>query len=267
MPKECLPVRVSLVPFLPLGTSVLLLRAAFWVYGHLEDRLAPGLEFAQHTYEAVLARTVAPGCRWLDLGCGHQLLPLWRRASEQALVARVGLMIGLDPECDALRKHASITTRVVGDGSFLPFADGAFDFVTANLVVEHLANPLDQFREVHRVLRPGGLFVFHTPNRRGHNTVIARMVPERLKTIGVRVLEGRPPEDRFRTYYRANTRPVIDRLAGDAGFRVTTFDFVPTSAMFAVVAPLAALELLWIRLTMKWLPELRSSLIVTLERQ
>ncbi len=242
-------------------------RMLFLVYRYLERVLAPGLEFAPNRYEAFLARTVAQGCRWLDVGCGHQLLPSWRRGGEQALVRKAALMVGVDPEVGALRMHTAISDRVAGDAAFLPFGDGTFDLVTANWVVEHLASPLDQFREVHRVLRLGGRFVFNTPNRRGHFVAIARMMPERLKAIGVRLLDGRVEDDRFRTFYRANSKPEISRLAEVSGFRVVNVEFVPTAAVFALVPPLAVFELLWIRLTMDWLHELRTAMIVTLERQ
>jgi ubiquinone/menaquinone biosynthesis C-methylase UbiE len=241
-------------------------RVLLQIYQRLERLLAPGLEFSQTKYEALLARGVAPGCRWLDLGCGHQLLPAWRRDAEQVLVARACLIVGVDPQIEALRQHKTIAARVVGDGSSLPFPNEAFDLVTANSVVEHLAHPLDPFREVHRVLRPGGLFVLHTPNRRAHCAFIARMMPERVKAIGVRLLDGRADQDRFRAFYRANSKHEIGLLAARSGLRVVSVDFIPTTAMFAVVAPLAALELLWIRLTMRWLPALRSNLIVILER-
>jgi len=229
--------------------------------------LAPHLEFNQQRYEAFLVRAVAPGCRWLDLGCGHQLLPSWRRDGEEALVARAGLLVGLDPVLEALRSHRTITARAQGVASCLPFANEAFDIVTANMVVEHLSNPVEPFREVQRVLRPAGRFVFHTPNLWGHPTIIARVMPERLKAVGVGLLDGRAEEDRFRTYYRANSKERIRVLAERCGFRVVSMEFIPTSAIFALAPPLAALELLWIGITMKWLPELRSNLIVTLERQ
>ncbi len=237
------------------------------VYWRLERLLAPRLEYSQRQYETALTRTVAQGCRWLDLGCGHQLLPSWRRDGEEALVTRAALMVGVDPVIAALHQHRTIPLRAAGDASYLPFAKGAFDLVTANMVVEHLANPLEQFREVRRVLRPGGRFVFHTPNRRGHATILARLMPEWLKALGVALLEGRAEEDRFRTYYRANSQAQIRFLAERCGFRVVNVEFIATTALFALAAPLAALELLWIRITMRWFPDLRSNLIVTLERQ
>lgn len=46
----------------------------------------------------------------------------------------------------------------------LPFADGSFDCVISFQVIEHIRRDVDFVREVHRVLRPGGLFVVTTPN-------------------------------------------------------------------------------------------------------
>jgi SAM-dependent methyltransferase len=47
----------------------------------------------------------------------------------------------------------------------LTFADGRFDLVTSSHVMEHVADPARAFREIHRVLRPGGRYVFSVPIR------------------------------------------------------------------------------------------------------
>lgn len=46
----------------------------------------------------------------------------------------------------------------------LPFPDNHFDLVTMTEVLEHIENPRHAIREVQRVLKPGGLAVFSTPN-------------------------------------------------------------------------------------------------------
>ena len=58
------------------------------------------------------------------------------------------------------------TDFVRSDLNFDPFpvADASFDLVTAFQILEHLENPFFVMREVKRILRKGGLFVFSVPN-------------------------------------------------------------------------------------------------------
>jgi SAM-dependent methyltransferase len=236
-------------------------------YWALERRLAPGVRFAQMDYEDALTEAVAPGARWLDLGCGHQLLYPWRREHERGLLARSAAVVGMDPETEALKQHPSISLRVAGSVDALPFRDEAFDLVTANMVVEHLADPAAQFREIRRVLAPGGRFLFHTPNGTGYPTLLARAVPDALRGMAARVLERRPAADRFPTFYRANTPRRIARLAHEAGLAVEAVALTRSTAMFWFALPVAAVELLWLRL-LAWrrLAALRPNLIASLRR-
>jgi len=48
---------------------------------------------------------------------------------------------------------------------FLPFADVSFDVVTCVDVLEHVSDLHQTLQEIHRVLKPGGLFCFDTINR------------------------------------------------------------------------------------------------------
>jgi len=59
-----------------------------------------------------------------------------------------------------------LTTLQVASADVLPFADARFDFVTAIDVIEHLDpdTAAHCVAEVHRVLRPGGVAFFATPN-------------------------------------------------------------------------------------------------------
>ena len=47
----------------------------------------------------------------------------------------------------------------------LPFEDESFDVVTCVVSVDYLIHPLDVFREVNRVLKPGGKFILSQSNR------------------------------------------------------------------------------------------------------
>lgn len=246
-----------------MGLKARLLRLYWW----LEARVAPGLQYAQSDFEKFLFENVREGDFWLDVGCGHTLLPEWRQSAEQQLVARPSAIVGLDPEHAALKMHGSIRLRICGDAGRLPFANEVFDVVTANMVIEHLSEPETQFAEISRVLRPGGRFVFHTPNYRGYPTALARLVPDRLRAVAQRLIEGRPSEDRFPTFYRANDPAAIRRICQKCGLVLEKIELVRSTAMFWMVAPIAFVELLFLRiLGSERLASLRPNLIAVLTK-
>jgi SAM-dependent methyltransferase len=46
----------------------------------------------------------------------------------------------------------------------LPYSDGEFDAAVATELIEHIENPWFLIREMHRIIRPGGVAVISTPN-------------------------------------------------------------------------------------------------------
>lgn len=239
----------------------------FKIYWKIERVIAPTLKFSQSVYGDVLRSYVNPDTRWLDLGCGRKILPEWLAEEEKRLVENCKLIVGLDYDLDSLKNHSGLSRRVRGSIASLPFRSNSFTLVTANMVVEHLDNPQEQFREVNRVLKPGGLFIFHTPNARGYGTMMARMVPEIFKSKLIYLLDGRKEEDVFETHYKANTVKDIEQLARTTGFEIVNIRMLVTNALFAVIPPLAIPELIWIRILMtKPFRSLRTNIITILKR-
>jgi ubiquinone/menaquinone biosynthesis C-methylase UbiE len=237
------------------------------IYWRMRSRVAPKLKFAQELYEDALKAEVNLETTWLDLGCGHHVLPLWRGEQEKALVSGCRMIVGMDYDLPSLVKHRSISHRVRGDISRLPFPDNYFNLVTANMVVEHLSDPEVQFREIHRILKPGGTFLFHTPNAHGYPALLTRMVPDRLKYKLVFLLDGRNEGDVFETHYAANTRKKIASLAASAGFEVAKIRMIVSDAVFSHVPPIALTELVSIRLLMTGpLRPLRTNIIASLRK-
>jgi len=241
--------------------------ASYALYHRVRRHLAPRLVYSQRLYEDAIAQHVGADTRWVDLGCGHQVLPAWREDAERALVERASLVVGLDADAPSLRKHRTIRRLAQGDISALPFAAESFDLVTLNMVVEHLDRPEVQFAEVERVLRPGGTLLLHTPNALGYLTLVNRLVPHGASRRLARIFDGRGAGDVFPAYYRANSPHRLQRLAGRTGLTLETARLVTSSAAFVVLPPLMLLELLWIRLLMtKPLRPLRTNLIAVLRK-
>lgn len=75
---------------------------------------------------------------------------------------------GLGMNAEELDANAGLQERVVHDLNSdprLPWPDARFDAVICTVSVEYLVRPVEVFREVRRVLRPGGRFVITFSNR------------------------------------------------------------------------------------------------------
>ena len=143
---------------------------------------------------------------------------------QRGIAARAALLIGADID-DGIRRHQLLSSRVYASGAQLPFAAASFDLVTCNMVVEHCEDPASVLGEVHRILTPGGRFLFHTPNYLYYLIFIASLTPDRLKAWIVWKLEGRQGCDLFPTFYRMNTERAIARQAAGTGFEVEQIVF------------------------------------------
>lgn len=65
-----------------------------------------------------------------------------------------------------LRARVPGATVVEADASALPFAADSFEVAVSSDLIEHLDAVDEHLSEVARVLRPGGLYLLKTPNRR-----------------------------------------------------------------------------------------------------
>lgn len=99
----------------------------------------------------------------LDVGCGAGFL--------SNAMAKQGFQVtGVDLSQESLNvAHRHDTTGSVhykaADAYHLPFPDATFDAVTAMDFLEHVEDPKRVIAEISRVLKPQGLFFFHTFNR------------------------------------------------------------------------------------------------------
>ena len=111
----------------------------------------------------------------------------------------------------------------VSDAGDIPYDDSLFDLVFSNNVLEHLAEPAAVFKEVTRVLKPGGLYLFKTPNKWHYVPTIARLTSHGFHQ-SVNRWRGREIADVFPTLYRANTKSGVQGLAATTGFEVVSIE-------------------------------------------
>jgi SAM-dependent methyltransferase len=192
--------------------------------------MRPGWQTSGDQLEAMVRGYVTPAARVLDLGCG-------RGGVVELIRDDVGLAAGLDPDSPSLESHRASGMPILrGVGEHLPFAGGSFDLVVSVWVLEHLKEPSTVFREVRRVLRPGGHFIFLTPNLRNPLLVLNR-IGKALPVVQTRLVSrfyGRREADTFPVQYRANTVGGLRRLAEASGLEVVELRVVPDPTYLAV---------------------------------
>jgi len=239
----------------------------FAFYRKAQALIAPNLKFSQDIYEEVLGQIEKSESCWLDLGCGHRLLPPWRPEQEKGLLAAAKFIVGLDYDYESLMKHQSIKNKIRGDIAHLPFTDDSFDLITANMVFEHLGDPETKLLEILRILKPGGKLVFHTPNVWSHVSLASKLMPERLKIQLIYMLGGRKEEDIFPTFYRINSVKTITKTASAVGFEIDNIRLITSSAQLVALPPLLVVELLYLRLLLtNWFKPIRTNIIAILKK-
>lgn len=161
---------------------------------------------------------LTPQSSILDLGAGAGIV---QQMDFRGLARRI-CGIDMDPR---VTENPLLDEGRVADANSIPYEDNMFDLVFSDNMLEHLDTPIKVFREVARVLKPGGVFLFKTPNRRHYMPTIARMTPHYFHEY-INRLRGREDVDTFPTRYQVNTRGDVQRLALAAGMKVAQLELI-----------------------------------------
>jgi SAM-dependent methyltransferase len=186
----------------------------------------PGWRPATEVYSDLAQSAIRSKSRCLDLGCG-------RGGLVEQLQHPRSQSVGLDPDFLSLTEHRLAADRdplprVAALTERLPFKESSFDIVFASWVLEHLSRPEMCFQQIGHVLKPGGVFLFITPNRRHPLVSLNRSIGRLAGIQGALVgkLYDRDQADTFPAYYRANTPNELDRLAQVGSMTLTHLEAV-----------------------------------------
>jgi SAM-dependent methyltransferase len=165
-----------------------------------------GFSFAEKERAELFRAWLGSGRRILDAGCRDGTLMRHYAADHD--------VIGCDIDDHALalcRQRCACKLVNTDLMQPLPFESEVFDGVVLGEVLEHVVDPRFVLREVHRVLRPAGVFVGSVPN--------ALRMKNRLTFLRGRSFESDPTHLHF---YAARD---LEALLTGAGFRDVRFAY------------------------------------------
>ena len=115
---------------------------------------------------------------WLDVGCGQG--DLLRLAGDNFAKA-----VGCDPSVKMIQCGGSAQVVEQPSAAKLPFADNSFDFVTAVCVYHHVHGEDRALltRSIHRILRPGGVFIVRMANGAGKYQPIVNAIENGFEVV------------------------------------------------------------------------------------
>jgi len=160
---------------------------------------------------------VKPEDTILDLGAGAGIIG----AMNFKGIADKVYGIDLDPR---VLDNPYLDEKKISNANEIPYPDAKFDLVFSDNVLEHLDEPLLVFEEVYRVLKPGGTFLFKTPNKYHYVPLVSTLTPHKFHQW-VNRHRGRKSEDTFPTFYKANSVRQIKNLIKHSSFKI---DFLQT---------------------------------------
>lgn len=148
----------------------------------------------------------------LDYGAGRG------KVKQLNLREFVNKVVGVDID-DAVFENPLIeeAKRLEAPDFKIPYDNDLFDLVFSDNVFEHVEFPESVFKEIYRVLKPGGLFIAKTPNKFHYMPIIARFTPLSFHKF-YNKLRGRDSVDTFPTFYRCNSKYDVKKYAFKAKF-------------------------------------------------
>lgn len=148
----------------------------------------------------------------LDIGCGDgHLLNLFKDSAGESVETH-----GVDFNLQAVEAAAAAGHHTyAGRFEDVRLPDDTFDLVYASHVIEHVEDPKGFTQKIFRILRPGGIFWFETPN---------------IGSLDARIFRNKHWGGyHFPRHWFFFDPASIKRLAEQTGFEIEMIDYVPNA--------------------------------------
>lgn len=203
--------------------SVDVRRTSTWQERYLARFYSPASGFINGTAEfhQLCRGVVPPSANLLEIGAGPS-------NATSRFLATLGTLHGLDIDPAVQTNDALASAQVFNPRKKFPFPDRSFDACFSNYVCEHVDDPEGHLSEVLRVLKPGGHYVFRTPNLFHYVSVIASITPHWFHELVANRLRNLKDDSRepYPTFHRMNTRHDLARLANLTLLEIHHFQLV-----------------------------------------
>lgn len=171
-------------------------------------------------FHALCRANIARGARICEIGAGPS-------NQTSRFLATIGEVHGVDIDDAVLGNDALASAHVVTDDRF-PFDDESMDACVSDYVIEHVEHPDRHLREVFRILKRGGAYIFRAPNRYHYVSLVARYTPHWFHELVSNKLRNLPEDahEPYPTFHRLNSRRQVVDAANRCGFSVAELTLI-----------------------------------------
>ena len=186
-------------------------------------------------FHNLCASVIAPNAEILEIGAGPS-----NRTSR--FLATLGNLHGIDPDKD-IRTNDALIAAYVLTGDRYPFPDGSFEACVSNYVIEHIADPAAHLKEVWRVLKNNGVYIFRTPNLMHYTSIVSLLTPHWFHKLVANHLRNLPADahEPYPTLYRLNSAGRIRSHAADRQFSIAELRMVEKEPSYGLSSRLTFL--------------------------
>ena len=173
-------------------------------------RIYPEFKTGGYFFRKYLKNYINSNSIILDAGCGSGGI-----ISEFKFMPK--LIIGVDINKRLLDKNQVVNKKIIANLEHIPLENNSIDIIISEFVLEHLRNPAAVFKEIYRVLKHKGVFIFITPNILNPIIILSKILPHAFHTR-LRTTLLKKEEETHPTYYKINTYRKLSNLGRTTGF-------------------------------------------------